>query len=788
MPNRDDSNISSKEKDSVKYSLAMVQSIYKEFCQGKSYVGLEAYDSVEEYRSYAYGNQSSDRYINSFYGKDENDTVEETLSTETQRNMKRKAFSNLNFTIQSPAPRLMDSLTGKLTEFVNLVSVDTSDKYSGAVKESLKWGSWVDKKYKEQFNSLRALAALPQEEGEGFVPDNMEELSLYEAEGGFKLSYATAMEMLLKYSFEQSKWDDYLVEEVIKDLVTVGFTAVEDVYDSSSGQVTTEYRDAKYTGVQYSREGSYRKPEFAFTVKMVKMSDLRSKGFKEEDLKSAAEKFQNEFGNDRFEDPNTVNKNYEYGYSQQTDKYLVPVFIAYWIDVDYKNEVSHTNRYGRKRTYDYKDGAKLGKRDELLTTRIKTLRQAHWVIDTDMIYEHGRTPHQCRDGMSEPVVPIKMVKVSGKPIIPRLIPSFDLYMNSWMKFQQGIRMAALNGFAIDMAILNNINLGGKKMNPKDVLKAWRETGILFYSSENINGRQNMSNRRTIEQLPGGAGIMLTEAIDGMNFATSQIESLTGINPLSTGATPTAEAGKAVSEYSIIGTSDILKNVVRKANIIKSDAARSMCLRLQYVVKKEDKAKKAYEDVVGEANLKLLQIAEGHDVKYGIRTHARPTQEDIAELKQMLAISQKNGRDGKVGITEAEYVRFLNLVNSGESLKRVAMLLGAAERKTQKKAEERAMRAQQLDAQNAQQLNAQKSQQEQAKIAAETQSAVVQENIKGRNAILDQAVKNNQLPYEQALAIMGIQTPQQPARQEVAQEQQAQVPVEESPAPLSDEGV
>lgn len=785
MPNRDNDKISPSEKDSKAYNLQMAQYIYHTFCNGSTYISYNDYSSVERNRSYAYGEQSQQQYMDVFSGSDKDQTVSEAFA-DGQRKAKRKGAGALNYEIQSPAPRMMDALIGKLSELVNVVSVDANDKYSGAQKENAKWGAWVDKRYMQQFNSLKALMALPTEAPEGFTPANMEELNLYEAEGGFKPSYAVAMERLLKYSFERSAWDENIVEKVLFDLVSVGFAAGKDVYDPQTGQVKCEYLNARTAGVQYTDEESYRKPDYGFYIKMVRMSDLKERGFKEDQLNTAAKKFSEQFGNSKYEDPNSVNKSSEYGYGSQSDEFIVPVLVCNWIDVDHIKEVSRVNRYGKKRTRSYDEKEKLGKKDELIKTRVKTVREVHWIIDTDLIYDYGKVECHGRDGLADPVLPIHMVKVMGKPIIPRLIPALDLYMNSWMKFQQGIRMATIDGFAIDMSIINNINLGNRKMTPKEVIRAWRDSGTLFFSSQNTQGRHNVQNTRPIERLDGGAGQVMQEQVSAMDFALRQIEELTGINPLTMGATPDTGVGKAVNEYSIVGTSDILKNIVKKANILKSDIARNMTLRLNYVVQNKPQSIKAYEDVVGEGDLQLLKIAQGNDVKYGIRTHARPTQQDIAELKEMISLSLKNGRDGKVGITEADYVRFNYMINAGESLKRVAMLLGAATRKAQRESEERAMRAQQMDAQNAQALNQQKAQQDAQKIMMESQAKLAEERLKGMNNILDTAVKNNGVDWREALAMMGVQAPQAQPQQEQQPQQQVEAPATESAIPQNEE--
>ena len=59
-----------------------------------------------------------------------------------------------------------------------------------------------------------------------------------------------------------------------------------------------------------------------------------------------------------------------------------------------------------------------------------------------------------------------MVQVSNRPIVPRLLPSLDQYMNGWMKLQQGLSMAAMNGYAINMDAVSNLKMGDEKLHPK----------------------------------------------------------------------------------------------------------------------------------------------------------------------------------------------------------------------------------------------------------------------------------------------------------------------------------
>jgi len=766
-PDKEDKSIN---KDSEEYNLQVAQYTYRLFAKGSTFISHDYYTSVRRNREYALGLQDQSIYEDSFYGKEsDNNTLESLANRNNSRYARRKAYANLNFTIQSPMPRVMDSIVNKLVELVNRVSVDATDEYSGAEKENMKWGAYVDGKYKEQMDSLKLLAAIPTGE-KAYTPKNVEELNLYEAEGGFKLGYEETMESLLKYVFEQSTWEEQTVEMVLRDVVTLGYAAVMDEYDKYTGQVKVKYLDAEYTGVQYSRQDSNNNPDYGFYVDMTKISDLAKKGIPVERLEELAKTYASQYGNPSFEDWNKQNKVPANIYYSTLDKWIVPVFVVYWKDVDFKTEKQYKNRQGKARTKPVKNNYKFKKGEKEIETRVKMIRQVHWIIGSDIVYDYGKSEFQARDGKNEPVLPIHMVQVTNRPIVPRLIPSLDQYMNGWMKLQQGLSMAAMNGYAINMDAVSNLKMGDEKLHPKEVLRIWRQTGNLFFKPTDVAGRPNMGQVRPIEQLQGGAGAVINEALQVMDVAMRQIEELTGINPVSMGAQPTPEVGKAVTEFAIMGTNDILKGVLRRANILKSNVARAACLRLSHVVHADKRAYDTYKQIVGETRLETLKIAQGHDATYGIRTHARPTYEEKRALEEMLALSLKNGRDGKVGITEADYMRFKQMMESGESYKRIALLLDFAHQKAQEEAEAKASRLQQENIQGTQMLEQQKAQQKQQEVAMETEAELAKENIKGRNSILEQAVSNNEMTAVEALAMMGIQQPPQAPPQQAEQQQ------------------
>ena len=780
LHDRNDKGVSPTTKGSKKYCLDFVRGVYSDYLNGNTYISGDLYNKVAVYRSYAYGKQDSTQYDEQLFGKEEGSGI--VVDSVDGKKKRRRAYLNINRSIMSPMPKVVDAIINKLGAGVNIVSVDAIDEKSGAMKETVKWGTYVDAKYQNMFAALRAMVGLPQQEL-GYVPENVEELNLHDAEGGFVPNYVTKQEILLKAAFAESRWDENIQDRVIFDLFVSGFALVRDIYNPTTGRVTCGYLDPQYAGVQYNKESGYNKPEYGFYITFEKISDLRQHGFNEKELRSFAKKYDGKYGNPMGDDWNKDNKTSPDAFSNFYDNYLIPVFHVKWIDLMHEKEVRHENRFGRKVTYPMEPKMKLGKRDTELVTSVKVVMEGSWVVDSDMLYDYGQMDTQPRDGDSDVELPIHAVKVVGRPWIPRLMPALDMFQNAWLKMQQGIAMASLNGFSIELGAIENLSLGSKKLTPLEIIKMWRQTGILFRRDKNVQ-TLGFSQSRTIEPIAGGAGNVMAEARDSMQLALTLIEQLTGIDPIWLGSTPAPDSGKAVTEFSMQATNDIMSGILKQVNILKSDVARAMCLRLQAVIRQFPVARRAYGPIIGETNLELLKIAEGHDVRYGIRTRVRPTQQEIADLIETINLSLKNGRDGKVGITEADSVRFKSMIQEGHSLKRIAQLLAFANRKAQQQAQQKEQVMQQQNAQIQQQSMALKAQvdSEAEKLKAMTLIAV--SNTDAVNKIIQAAYEKGALQFEQALAYIGGQAPPQQQAPQQPQPQEGMPPPRQDTAPVS----
>ena len=141
MPDRDNQRIPKEEKRQAKYCKEVAMHVYSQYVRGGCSVEGEMYTSLSDWRRYAYGRQSQEKYKDTYLGK-----VKETgvLPIGVSAKDARKAYANIDFSIMSPAPRILDAIISRMTKAVDVVSVDAIDAASGAEKETLKRGTIVE--------------------------------------------------------------------------------------------------------------------------------------------------------------------------------------------------------------------------------------------------------------------------------------------------------------------------------------------------------------------------------------------------------------------------------------------------------------------------------------------------------------------------------------------------------------------------------------------------------------------------------------------------------------------
>jgi hypothetical protein len=752
-----DKNINPEDKKK-KYCLKNAQAIYSTHVRNKSGIPIDVIPEWQTLRLYGKGLQDEEQYIKKLSGGEEGsgntstNILDVVSADNTMYNTKlerRKAWNNVNKQIISLAPKIKDHFYGLFKNQEQDIVTNTIDEDSGALIEDMKFRMWANSVFQKELSLLRRSGGLPDPKMD-FLPKDMTELELFEASGGFKLNIAMAMEKLLKHTFHISEWDKNIKRKLIDDVVDLGTIALREDYDEDTGKGIISYVDPLNLTIQYSTQFDYEDSEWAANLEFWNISKLRQKGFKKEFLEKQAQAFSGKFGN-----PNYIAGTDSYlGYNRYTyDAFKVPVLITYWIDMDAEYLERYKDSRGRERLKPTKYGKKVDSdKKEIQINKTRFIYEAKWIVGTDEVFDYGKMYNQILDKNQRPILPIRAFHLTENPITRRLRPIYDQMQIAWLKYQNAQVMAMNAGYAINVRLLNNIKLGGQKLDMKNVFQIMKETGNLFYSDTPIFGKYEGGAVNPVTPLPGGMGIQLQEAIQKFEWSIKMIEHETGLTPVSMGATPHPEQGKATTELSMAATQNVIRPLIDSIMALKSRIAENSMRRIQLLVNTNERARKAYVRIVGKKDVEALRIAEGRAVAYGIDLETLPTEEQKQAIIAMVNEAIALGRDGVKSVELDDAISLFRTLNNGGNLKELEMKLAYKIRKYKAEQEQKALRATQFQSQEVQRQNAQKAQME---AQGKNQDAQIESNQSKQNHAQDMQIKILEGNQDEKLKVMEL---------------------------------
>lgn len=651
------------------YFLKNTEAIYSAYLRGRTGIG---YSDAYEYpvlRMFGDGLQSEERYKNYF-------AREEMPSPSSPTNLivdqygqsmhgKRKGYFNVLWDIVSPATKIVNTLVGNFMAYEYDINADPTDAFSKNLVEDEKLKLWVEKQNMPFFKAMMEQVGLEYNQPE-FLPETVEELELYEMSGGFKPNYARIMEQVIRHTLDISDWRDEIKKQLYRDLINLGVISVRDYYCTEDNKVKTRYIDPEYHVIEYSQKLDFSDSTFAGEFYEKTVSDLIAAGLDRDKLEGVAKNYSGYSGNPSLESWDINRSQVEagmYGY----DFYKLCIFDCEWLDCEGKKEVIHKNRFGKESVTEVEYGynKKLTQNQKLRETNKWFRYKCKWIVGTDIIFDYGKDEDITREG-KRPNLTFHTYKTNSRSITRQLIPLYDNFMILWIKYQNAISMAVNSGYAINVDALSNIKSGGGKNDKQEGVKRFLESGFFFYKETNPQGMRN-TVMRPIEQLPGGIGQLFTEIIAAFEFNQRRIEDITGLNPVAMGSTPNPNAPVGTTELSINSMTSTLRPLLSAYTKVKENMARNVCKWIQLGVRYNSKMRDAYISVFGDLDIQILVEAEGDNVTYGIDLSARPTDIEKQQLYESAKISLASGRDGRVGIDEADFFAIVRIIESGGSL-------------------------------------------------------------------------------------------------------------------------
>ena len=722
------------------YIIRKCEYIFSNYVRSTDDISWYSRDRFQLLRQYAAGMQSETIYQKRYYGDLQNtsrsmdnngiDIGGASSSGFNYEEFARKALSHINWKIMSPMPKIMNKIHSSYYGSMYDIHIECIDENSMNEQDFKKWQAWVDSQAEmiSFMKNLQAKTQMPYKE-----PDKkfrtIEELELHEASGGFKLNSAKEGEKVIKDSWNVAN-EDELMQKIRADLATLNVAAVKVEYDREIGKEVPRYVDPEYAVIQRSQHYDFRDSSYAGEMILVPVYKLQAYGLDPKELPAVAKRYAGMFSNPEWTD------RYEL-YSDSTEGedcgfFKVPVLDVEFIEVDVLSEdVLYNTRYGTEQIREYKSGESLSANKQYQATYKHRVYQAKWVVGTKILFDYGLKPNQPSRDKDQSLLSYHFIKgVTEQSLVEQLMPVLDDFQFTWLKFQDAKASAVKSGLAIEFSSLMGMKLGGQGLEPFDVLRMYRTTGDLFYRARQRG--TNMSQPNPITPLQGNDMNLLNGLAAALDLNARLIEEISGINPVSLGATPDSRAGKAVTEMSVSSSASPIKNIFDKLFQLKAHASLDILQRVQLDMRNSPTVRKRYESVIGQFGVKTLVEAEGKMVRFGTKLVVRPSQEDIAQIQQYIGIALQSGKNGIPLLTIPEAMRATRQLREGATWRDIELYLDFKEKEKAEEANRQAMATQQAQAQYAQQLEQQKAQNAQLAAQIDAQKNIGIDNNKFKN--------------------------------------------------------
>lgn len=670
------------------------EAMYARWKQGSSAIPYSQVSEFQSMRQLADGRQNILQY-------------QKILLDESEDGTDMQGYMNINWDVFSVMPKFLRVVEGMMEQTDHQVVATAVDPSSTSEKEEAKLDMEYRMKFKEAVKYIEQGLGINRDNE--YIPESMEEMNLYEGAGGFKLAKETEIEQGLDYTFYISAWKE-IKKKLIRDLCVINCAGTKDYTDPYTAKVRVRYVDPCSFVGQYSKHWDHKNMEYGGEVTQVLISDIRKlkiKGVQESVLRELAEGYNGKNSNI------SINS---YNYNEETDSanydcFLVDVMDSEWMSVDSEYKTTRTTSSGNEMLYDEEWG-KVYNTDKKKTEKfdIKVVYKCKWIIGTDIVYDFGLQHDVPRPGNKEVEISYHLYKLPFRSLVSLSETHLHSMALAYFKLQNAIAMASPPGIAIEFTALQNMTLGKNKMKPLEILKIKRQTGDLIYKATTHAGNPNMpGGLRPVQELQGGIGTQLQEFLSIFEFETNAIRELTGINQIADASNPNPEMSVGGSEIAMAATNNALRPIYSAYLNLKERTAKNISLRLQLLIKHNEKAYKGYLPVIGKLGVQILSVgADVVDADYYIKYEARPTEKRKQAILQAATTAMSPDRDGVIGIELPDWLMIERLLEGG-NLKYAEAFLNYKSKKNKERQQNLQRENMQLDKQREQEAIKLKSQ-------------------------------------------------------------------------------
>jgi len=703
-------------KDKVKdksYFLDKAKYLYSAFLTDNFTIG---YSSSLEYainRSYSFGNQSNTKYMD--------------ILTPKNAKGERKAYANFSYDNLAIFPKFRDIAISKLKKFDYKIEVECLEEDAVLERQRKKMLVWVKQQEAEFIASIREITGMPAEEQNPqeqplpIIPTSIQELDMLEGMGSFKLPLEMALQKkLTKNSFPLSQWKE--IEGKLKeDGIDIGVMAVQCYNDPVEGVPMVRYVDPQYLIVRHTRDQSFERISDGAEIRFMTIAQLREFGLSEKEIQQAATAFSGDFTNELYQTQyNFYNQN-----RNALDRFIIPV-----LDMDFESfcttSLEYRNIAGVDVPFQLPAGSEKSTRKTNRFEKNRYMRRyrAKWVIGTDIVFDYGYQFDVPFDNQNMPICSYKVYRCAIRSMTSRCIATIDDLQLAVLKFRAAWAKAKPSGIRVEWGSISNMTFGGEKMDPKDILRMYNQSGDLVYRAQMIDGRYVAGQAPPVEELKGGMGPLLDEFIKTFQLHLTTLRELTAIGEVVDGTLGASDQLVGVAKMAEAATSDAHRNVLTGYQNIKERVATDLCIRWQNYTILQGGSKVMSAPYGGNA-LEIIRLS-AEEAKRKVRVICEAEIDDGIRDRILAAADQSlaAAKQGAAGISMSDYFFIMEALQSG-NLKWAAMYLNYREEQEKKRIEQVQAQNMQMNGQNMQVQEKMKSDAAMALKEAEKETIVLQ---------------------------------------------------------------
>lgn len=662
-------DVPTKKKEGRTWQSAVARSIWSRYSLGSTYYGFQNRDQMMLMRLYSDGRQPSDKYKDWMTGK-KKEKASPAGGEHMITDFFRKGYSNVDYSIDSPAPSFKSTILSVLSNSDYKVQAVSMSTGSIAEKKKRKFRLYFDTKFK----ALREMAGLPLPVLP-WEPQNLEELELYERLGGIKLSFEMAIEDICNHVFEISDWSSIRARG-IEDEIDINFVCGKVYTCEKTGATKIKHIKPQNLVMSWIDEDRDN-PTFVGHLEKVRLCDIRAKllaeGYTIEEVMQVARSYYNTLNLaqswDYFReyDPNTERWRWEditvdvleYEYCSLDTQYYTDRQTKDGNNQYFFDEESDETRSERK---DYADGRKR-KTDKIQNA---TIYCGKYIVGSSFVYDYGRQVNIMKSDYATAYCSYFFERIPGKSITERLIPIYDSLMMCRLKLQAAKWAAAPKGYSIDIAALSNINIGGAIYKPQDLISIRRQNGVQIYKTTMQQGKV-VTGENSIRELEGGIGPQLQEWITCFIHDYERALELSGISRIMMGGKSiNSEKGLGISELEISATNHALYPLKEGLRKWKEKAAKAIVMKTLVNIQFDEKCRDYWTKVIGEEKVAaIIDMGQTTLEELNISLESLPNDQMVQDVKMAAMQSMNAGKNGQRGMSVSDYMYVLQLLDKRE---------------------------------------------------------------------------------------------------------------------------